>query len=105
VVLGVVVGAATVLVHGRTPGLLLAVLASAAASWALPGGWTTRFSYTVGWVVVLAYALVPRAGGGYLIGSDARGYTLLGFGLVLMLFGIVTIRPLRPLEEQEAPPS
>jgi len=31
-----------------------------------------------------------------LVGSDAPGYLLLGFGLALMLFGIVTVRPLRP---------
>lgn len=66
-------------------------------AWALPGGWSSRFAFTTGWVLVLAYALVPRSGGGYLIGSDVRGYTLLGFGLLLMVVGIATVRPLRPV--------
>ena len=72
------------------------VFASSAAAYALPGGWSLRFAFTAGWAAVLAYVLVPRDGGGYLIGSDPPGYVLLGFGLVLMLFGIITVRPLRP---------
>lgn len=94
--LGVLVGAAAVVSHGRTPGLLLAVVATGATAYALPGGWGTRFAFTVGWVAVLAYALVPRPEGDYLISADAQGYVLLGLGLVLLLFGIVTLRPLRP---------
>ncbi|MDO9456209.1 hypothetical protein [Nocardioides sp.] len=94
--LGALVGSAAVLTHGRPTGLVLGLVASAAGAYALRGGWSLRFSFTTGWVAVLAYALLPRASGGYLIGSDARGYTLLVFGLVLMLFGIVTVRPLRP---------
>ena len=94
--LGVLVGGATVLTHGRTPGLVLGLVASAAVAWALPGGWATRFAFTTGWVVALGYALLPRGAGGYLVGSDPRGYVLLGAGLTLMLVGIVTVRPLRP---------
>jgi hypothetical protein len=94
--LGLCLGTAAVLTHGRPDGLALGVLASAATAWALPGGWTTRFAFTTGWIAVLAYALVPRGAGGYLIGSDPRGYLLLGFGLALMLVGIITVRPLRP---------
>lgn len=96
------VGTASVLTHGRTVGLVLGLLASSAASWALPGGWSLRFAFTTGWVAVLAYALVPRGAGGYLIGSDPRGYALLGFGLALMLFGIVTAGPSRPVETPPA---
>ena len=94
--LGVVVGGLAILTHHRPVGLALGVLASAATAWALPGGWSLRFSFVAGWVAVLGYVLVPRAGGGFLVGSDAPGYLLLGFGLALMLFGIVTVRPLRP---------
>lgn len=91
------VGSAAVLTHGRTVGLALGLLATTAGAWALPGGWSLRFAFTTGWIAVLAYALVPRGAGGYLIGSDTRGYVLLGYGLALMLVGIVTVRPLRPV--------
>jgi hypothetical protein len=94
-VLGALVGAAAVVTHGRTTGLVLGVVASLSAAWVLPGGWTWRFSFAAGWALVLAYALVPRAAGGYLIGSDVRGYLLLATGLVLVLAGIATVRPLR----------
>ncbi len=81
--------------HARTPGLLLALVATVAAAWALPGGWSTRFAFVTGWVGALAYTLVPRPEGDYLVSSDVHGYVLLGFGLALLLFGIVTVRPLR----------
>ncbi|MCW2816238.1 MAG: hypothetical protein JWN84_3693 [Nocardioides sp.] len=84
------------LTHDRAVGLVLGLLASAAAVWALPGGWSLRFAFTAGWVLVLAYLLVPRAGGGYVVGADVRGYLLLGYGLLQTLVGIVTVRPLRP---------
>lgn len=67
---------------------------------ALPGGWDTRLAFVLGWVLMLGVALVPR-GGGYLIASDAAGYALLALGLVLLLFAIVTVRPLRPEESEE----
>lgn len=102
-VLGVLVGGAAVLTHGRTPGLVLGLVASVAVAWALPGGWWTRFAFTTGWVVALGYALLPRGSGGYLVGSDLRGYLLLGTGLVLMLVGIATLRPLRARPDETTP--
>lgn len=93
----------SVLTHGRTVGLVLAIVATASVAIALPGGWWWRFAFTAGWEAVLAYALVPRDAGGYLIGADTRGYVLLGLGMVLMLYGIVTVRPLRPPPEVDSP--
>ncbi len=81
--------------HGRTTGLVLGVVATAAAAYALPGGWGTR-SRSRGLGRRLAYTLVPRPEGDYLISADLNGYLLLGFGLALLLFAIVTVRPLRP---------
>lgn len=99
---GALVGAAAVLTHDRPVGLVLGLLASAAVVWALPGGWTLRFAFTTGWVLVLAYALVPRGSGGYLVGADTRGYLLLGYGLAQLLVGIVTVRPLRRSPDGDA---
>lgn len=93
---GVLVGAAAVVTHDRVPGLVLGLLASAAATWALPGGWSSRFAFTSGWALLLAYVLLPRPGGGYLVQADLEGYLLLAYGLVQLLLGIVTVRPLRP---------
>jgi hypothetical protein len=102
--LGVVLGLFSVFVHQRLPGLVLGLLATAAVTWALPGGWTWRFPFAAGWVAFLGYALLPRAGGGYLVASDVRGYVLLGFGLLVLVIGIVTVRPLRPPPSPPAAP-
>lgn len=93
---GALVATAAVLTHDRTVGLVLGLVASAAATWALPGGWSLRFAFTTGWALLLAYTLAPRPGGGYLVAADASGYVLLGYGLAQLLLGIVTVRPLRP---------
>ncbi len=42
-------------------------------------------------VAALLFFLPSRPEGDYLISSDARGYPLLGFGVVVLLFGIVTV--------------
>lgn len=103
-VLGAGVGLASVLLHGLTPGLLLGLTSTALATYALPAGPTSRFPFVVGWVAVLAGVLLPRSGGGFLIAATARGYTLLVFGLVLLLAAILTLRPLRePPEPVPAP--
>lgn len=96
VVLGAAVGLASVLTHGRPLGLALGLVATSLGAYALPGGWSLRFAFTTSWIAMLGVTLLPRSGGGYLIASDLEGYTLLGFGLVLMIVGIVTVRPLRP---------
>lgn len=99
---GVVVGGTSVAVHATWLGLALATSATAACSWALPGGWAARLPFGVGWVGVLAYVLSPRPEGDYLVPADVRGYLLMAFGLVLLLFSIVTVRPLRRV--RDAPP-
>ncbi|WP_139984226.1 hypothetical protein [Nocardioides litoris] len=95
-VVGALVGLATVLLHDRASGLVLGAVASFAATWALPGGWTLRCAFTTGWALALAWCLLPRGSGGFLVASDTDGYLLLGLGLVLLVAGIVTVRPLRP---------
>lgn len=94
VVGGVVVGAASVLTHGRTPGLVLAVVASLAALAALPPGWC-RLAFALGWDGVLGYVLLPQPAGDYLVSSDVRGYVLLVLGLLLLLFAVITLVPPR----------
>ena len=99
VLAGAVLASAVVLTHGRPLGLALGVVATVAAACALPGGWTSRFAFTAGWALLLAYVLAPRSGGGYLVAASGPGYVVLALGLGLVLFGIITVRPLRPPPE------
>lgn len=91
--LGVVVGVLSVAVHGLVVGLVLAIVATAATVWALPGGWLTRLPFTIGWIAAVYYASRPRPEGDYLVASDARGYVLLGLGVLLLVYCTTTLRP------------
>lgn len=95
-ILGVFIGGAATVVHATTVGLPLAIAATAATSYALPGGWGTRFPFGLGWLVVPGYTAQQRPEGDYLVAADAHGYALLGFGLALLMFSIISTRPLRP---------
>jgi len=87
------VGLMAVAAHGRTEGLLLAVLATVAAVYALPGGrWFTRLPFGAGWMLVVFYASRPRPEGDYLVAADARGYVLLGAGVVVLMYSLLTVR-------------
>ena len=93
VALGAVVGVASVLVHGAWWGLPLVVAATAATTYALPGGWRTRLAFVGAWGLAVGLLLVPRAEGDYLVAADVRGYVLLGWGLALVVTGFATLPP------------
>lgn len=90
---GVVVGTASTLVHGLTVGLVLALVATVAAVWALPPGWWSRLPFAAGWLLVVFYFSNPRPEGDYLVASNTEGYTLLGSGMAFLAFSIITLRP------------
>ena len=95
-VAGATTGLATVALHGLWWGLLLGIAATAVTTYALPAGWWGRLAFVVGWDAMVAWLLVPRAEGDYLISSDPSGYVVLGLGLVLVVVGIATLpRPRR----------
>jgi len=98
VLLGAVVGLAAVAIHGETPGLLLTVAGTGAAAVALPPGPGTRLPFALGWVALVGYATAPRPEGDYVVAQNVPGYVLLGFGLVLLLHAVVTLRPRDPAE-------
>ncbi len=102
-VAGAVVGVAAVAVHGLTPGLVLGLVATAAAVYALPGGWTWRLPFGAAWCAVVLVMSQPRGSGSYLVASNARGYTLVVGAFVLLLFSVVTAvrRPSRPTSGHE----
>lgn len=95
--LGAVVGIATVLVHRMAWGLALGLVATALTTYALPPGWSTRLPFVLGWVAMVGWMTVPRPEGDYLVTENWQGYTLLGFGMVLLVTGLATLpRPRRP---------
>ena len=102
-VAGVVVGVAAVAVHGLTPGLVLGLVATAAAAYALPRGWTWRLPFGAAWCAVVLVTSQPRGTGSYLVASNPRGYTLVAGAFVLLLFSVVTAvrRPSRPASGHE----
>ncbi|CAN5483416.1 hypothetical protein BH11ACT8_BH11ACT8_16660 [soil metagenome] len=97
--LGAGVGVLSVAAHGLLVGLVLVVVATAATAYALPGGWSTRLPFTLGWLTVVYYASRPRPEGDYLVAADLHGYVLLGGGVALLLFSTVTLR------DRPAPPT
>lgn len=94
---GGAVGLGAVLLHGYWWGLLLGVAATVALLVALPAGASTRLAFSLGWVAVLWRATTERTEGDYLVSSDARGYTLLVFAMVVLAAGFVGLarRPRR----------
>lgn len=92
---GALVGVATVAVHAWWWGTGLAVVASLGAVLALPPGWSTRVAFTVGWAVPLGLGLTARAEGDYLVAATAQGYTIIALGLILIVLSLGTV-PARP---------
>ncbi|WP_372734779.1 hypothetical protein [Nocardioides sp.] len=93
---GVTASVAAVMVHPRWWGLLLAIAAVLAATRAWSPGWQ-RVAFAAGFVVVLGFAMTPKAEGDYLIASDAQGYALLALGLGVVAAAVATLpRPIRP---------
>ena len=95
-VTGLAVGIASVAVHSTWWGLPLALAATATTAYALPGGWTRRAAFVLGWSAAVAALALPRPEGDFVIAGDVHGYALLGFGLVLLVAGLATLPPPRP---------
>ena len=88
--LGVLVGTASVLLHTLWWGLVLAFAATAAVLAALPG-WR-RLVLALGWVGALALLAGERPEGDFLVADDTAGWVLLGGGVVVLLGGITGLR-------------
>ncbi|MDN5896418.1 MAG: hypothetical protein L0H93_20660 [Nocardioides sp.] len=90
-------GIASIAVHQKAvPWLLLAVLAPAAAAYALPAGWL-RVGFGLGWVLVLLIAVQGRPEGDFAILATPSGYVLLASALALVVYVIGSI-PRRRVE-------
>jgi Family of unknown function (DUF6113) len=93
--LGGVVGLASLLVHRDAfpLGLLLAVGTTLALSWWLVRSTHPRAgaSYSLGWLAVLALAVVGRPEGDFVVATDVAGYALLGCALAEVAAGVVSL--------------
>ncbi len=103
--LGLAVGLASVAVHATWWGLPLALTTTAVSAYAAPSGWAGRLPFVLGWAVVVGVLAMPRGEGDFLIAGDVSGYTLLGFGVVLVVAGFVTLPPPRNNAPSDPPSS
>ncbi len=104
-VAGLLSGAAGTLLHQHWWGMALAVVAGLATlSWLPPGG--VRLAFALGWCLPVARAVVERPAGGFLIASDAAGWSWLVCSFVLLVAAVVTIRaPRRRADDPGEQPS
>lgn len=91
VVLGLATGLASVAIHDASWGwFVVAVAAPAVTATAAPSG-QPRLGFTLGWLVVPAFALLGRPEGDYVVSANARGYGLLVAALVLLGAAVATL--------------
>ena len=83
-------GLAAALLHESWWGLLLGLATAALTTRALRAG-GMRFAFMLGWFGVLAYAMLPRPEGDYLIPATAAGYAVLGGSFLLFLVALATL--------------
>jgi hypothetical protein len=105
VVIGLAVGIASAGVHATWWGLPLALVTTAVTAFALPGGWTRRVPFVLGWAAAVSVLAVPTAEGDLVISGDVSGYALLGFGVMLVVAGFVTLPQPRTNVSREVPTS
>lgn len=88
---GLVSGAAGTVLHQAWWGLALGLgTALAVLAWLPPGG--VRLAFALGWCVPVLRGAVARPAGGFLVGSDAMGWSLVAGTLVLLVAALATVR-------------
>ena len=89
-VVGVVSGVAGTLLHQSWWGLALALgTGLVVLAWLPPG--LVRVAFALGWCVPVLRGALERPAGGFLIGSDAPGWSFLAGSLVLLVAALVTV--------------
>ncbi|HEX6247620.1 MAG TPA: hypothetical protein VFZ64_07090 [Nocardioidaceae bacterium] len=88
-VLGLVTGTVSVLLHSSLPGLVLGVGTTLVVLWTLRL-WLPRavLAFAAGWLGAFLVALAGRGEGDYVISSDLHGWLITGSGLVILVTGI-----------------
>jgi hypothetical protein len=88
---GALIAVATVAVHQRWWGLLLALAATFSGHGVLPARWWGRLMFAAGWAGMIGYVTMPSPGEGFLIGADAKGYALLGAVLIMVGWSLSSV--------------
>lgn len=91
VAVGVASGAAGVVLHLRWWGLVLALATAVAVLGWLPAG-GARVAFALGWCVPVLRGALESPGGGFLVGADAAGWSLLAGSAVLLVAAVATVR-------------
>lgn len=87
---GAVSGAAGTLLHQQWWGLLLALgTALVVVAWLPPGA--VRVAFALGWWVPVLRGVLERPAGGFLIGTDAAGWSYLAGSGVLLVAALATV--------------
>ena len=90
-VVGLLSGAAGTLLHQHWWGLALALGAGIATlSWLPPGA--VRLAFAVGWCLAVVRGAIERPAGGFLVASDAAGWSWLAASFLLLLAELATLR-------------
>jgi len=90
--LGAVSGLASVLVHDRSWLWFLVAVSAPLSITVAVASLLLRFVFVVGWFVVLTLAVLGRPEGDFAVSGSVRGYSLLVFGLLLLVVPVATIR-------------
>lgn len=93
-VVGAGSGVAATLLHPEWWGLALALVTGLVVlAWLPPG--LARLTFAIGWCVPVLRGALERPAGGFLIASDAQGWSLLGGSFVLLVAALMTVAPRR----------
>ena len=98
---GAVSGAAGTVLHLRWWGLVLALATAVAVLGWLPAG-GVRVAFALGWCVPVLRGALEGPGGGFLVGADAAGWSLLAASAVLLVAAVATVRGSRPASRGRA---
>ena len=87
---GVVSGAAGTLLHQQWWGLALALATGLVVlAWLPPG--IVRLAFAIGWCVPVLRGALERPAGGFLISSDAPGWSYIGGSSVMLVAALLTV--------------
>ena len=94
-VFGAALGASSIFIHNLYPpvGLIVSLLATAMGIWATGRLWGKRsykFVASIAWAVIVLRAGFPGASEEYLVQGDTVGVSLINFGFIALVIGIVT---------------
>ena len=92
---GAALGASSIFIHNLYPpvGLIVSLLATAMGIWATGRLWGKRsykFIASIAWAVIVLRAGFPGASEEYLVQGDTVGVSLINFGFIAVVIGIVT---------------